>query len=88
MRITDIFLAFPEMIAAIALAGIMGPGTTNLVFAISCVSWTKYARVARGITLTTKEMIYVKAAHFPSLSQPSGKYPDYEFVLDKGSQIQ
>ncbi len=40
MRITDMFLAFPEMVAAIALAGIMGPGDLNLVFAISSVSWT------------------------------------------------
>ena len=70
MRVTDMFLAFPEMIAAIALAGIMGPGDANLVFAISCVSWTRYARVARGITLTTKEMLYVKAARLAGVPSP------------------
>ncbi len=68
MRLTDIFLAFPEVIAAMALAGIMGPGNTNLVFAISCVAWTKFARMARGITLTSREMLYVKAARLSQVS--------------------
>ena len=68
MRLTDMFLAFPEMVAAIALAGIMGPGDLNLVFAISSVSWTKYARMARGITLTRREMLYVKSARLSGVS--------------------
>jgi peptide/nickel transport system permease protein len=68
MRVTDMFLAFPEMVAAIALAGIMGPGDLNLVFAISCVSWTKYARLSRGIALTTREALYVKSARLSGVS--------------------
>ncbi len=68
MRITDMFLAFPEMVAAIALAGIMGPGDLNLVFAISSVSWTKYARLARGIALTSREALYVKSARLSGVS--------------------
>ena len=68
MRITDMFLAFPEMVAAIALAGVMGPGNTNLVFAISCVSWTKYARMVRGVSLTTREALYVKSARLSGVS--------------------
>ena len=68
MRITDMFLAFPEMVAAIALAGIMGPGNLNLIFAISCVSWTKYARLSRGIALTTREALYVKSARLSGVS--------------------
>ena len=63
MRITDMFLAFPEMVAAIALAGIMGGGNLNLIFAISCISWTKYARLSRGIALASSEALYVKSAH-------------------------
>lgn len=38
MPITDMFLAFPEMMAAISLAGIMGPGNLKLIFVISCIS--------------------------------------------------
>lgn len=68
MRITDMFLAFPEMVAAIALAGIMGAGNLNLIFAISCVSWTKYARLSRGIALTTSEALYVKSARLSGVS--------------------
>ena len=68
MRVTDMFLAFPEMVAAIALAGIMGPGNLNLVFAISCVSWTKYARLSRGISLTTREALYIKSARLSGVS--------------------
>ena len=68
MRITDIFLAFPEMVAAIALAGVMGPGNINLIFAISCVSWTKYARMVRGVSLTTREALYVKSARLSGVS--------------------
>ena len=68
MRITDMFLVFPEMVAAIALAGIMASGALNLVFAISCVSWTKYTRVARGIALTTGGALYVKSARLSGVS--------------------
>ncbi len=68
MRVTDMFLAFPEMVAAIALAGIMGPGNLNLIFAISCVSWTKYARLSRGIALTSREALYVKSARLSGVS--------------------
>nr|WP_321398800.1 ABC transporter permease [uncultured Desulfobacter sp.] len=62
MRITDMFLAFPEMVAAIALAGIMGPGSLNLIFAVSCISWTKYARLSRNIALGASQALYVKSA--------------------------
>ncbi|WP_020587195.1 ABC transporter permease [Desulfobacter curvatus] len=68
MRITDMFLAFPEMVAAIALAGIMGPGNLNLIFAISCISWTKYARLSRSIALSAREALYVKSARLSGVS--------------------
>ncbi len=68
MRITDMFLAFPEMVAAIALAGIMGAGNLNLIFAISCISWTKYARLSRSIALASSEALYVKSARLSGVS--------------------
>jgi peptide/nickel transport system permease protein len=69
MRITDVFFSFPEMVAAIAVAGLMGPGTFNLLFALSFVSWMRYARVVRGITLSVREQVYVKSAQLSGVSR-------------------
>ncbi|BBO89517.1 nickel transporter permease [Desulfosarcina ovata] len=62
MRLTDIFFAFPEIVAAMAIAGLMGPGTVNLLLSLSVASWMRYARVVRGITLSVREREYVRAA--------------------------
>ena len=62
MRMTDMFFAFPEIVAAMAVAGVVGPGTLNLLLALSVASWMRYARVVRGITLSVREREYVKAA--------------------------
>lgn len=69
MRIVDIFFSFPEMVAAMAVAGIMGPGTFNLLFALTFVSWMRYARLVRGITLSVKERDYVKSAQISGVSK-------------------
>ena len=69
MRIVDIFLSFPEIIAAMAIAGILGHGAFNLVFAITVVSWMRYARLVRGITLSIKEQDYVKSAMISGVSK-------------------
>jgi peptide/nickel transport system permease protein len=69
MRIVDIFFSFPEIVMAMAIAGLMGPGTLNLLFALSFVSWMRYARVVRGITLSVKERDYVKAAQLSGVSK-------------------
>ncbi len=69
MRITDMFLSFPEIIAALAIAGVLGPNTINLVFALVVVSWMRFARVVRGITLSEKERDYIKAARLSGLSR-------------------
>lgn len=69
MRIADIFLSLPEIVAAMTLAGIMGPGTLNLIFALSVTGWMRYARLVRGITLSVRERDYVKAAQFSGLSR-------------------
>ena len=69
MRITDMFLAFPEIIAALAIAGILGPNTFNLVFALVIVSWMRFARVVRGITLSEKERDFIQAARLSEVSK-------------------
>ena len=62
MRISDVFLAFPGMVFAIAIAGVLGGGLLNAVIALAVISWPKYARIARGQVLTIREMPYIAAA--------------------------
>jgi peptide/nickel transport system permease protein len=62
MRIADIFLAFPGILLAIALAGVLGPNLTNLVIALSVMGWVGYARLVRAQLLTLREREYVAAA--------------------------
>lgn len=61
MRITDIFLAFPRLILALALIAVMGPGIENAVLAIALTAWPPYARVARAETLTVRTSDYIAA---------------------------
>lgn len=62
VRLMDIFLAFPGILLAIALAGLLGPGIENVVFALSVVGWVGYARLARAQTLSLKRREHVLAA--------------------------
>ena len=62
VRIIDIFLAFPGILLAIALAGVMGPGIENVVVALTCVGWVGYARLTRAQVLSIKETDHVTAA--------------------------
>ena len=62
MRIADMMISFPGMILAIAIAGMLGPSLQNGVIAITAVSWTKYARLARSMVLKVKRNLYVEAA--------------------------
>jgi peptide/nickel transport system permease protein len=61
MRVTDIFLAFPKLILALALVAALGPGIENAVMAIALTSWPPYARVARAETLTVRSADYIAA---------------------------
>ena len=61
MRITDIFLAFPKLILALALVAVLGPGVENAVLAIALTSWPPYARLARAETLTVRNSDYIAA---------------------------
>lgn len=62
MRVVDVLLAFPTIIFALALSTMMGTGQMNLIIAITCIQWTRYARMARGETLMLKNAEYVEAA--------------------------
>lgn len=62
MRISDMMISFPGMILAIAVAGIMGGSLVNAVLALTIVSWTKYARLARSLVLKIKRRDFVEAA--------------------------
>ena len=62
MRIADMMISFPGLVLAIAIAGMLGPNLVNAVIAISAVSWTKYARLARSLVLKIKSELYMEAA--------------------------
>lgn len=62
MRIVDVLLAFPGIILALAIAGILGPSLFNVMLALAVVGWTSYARVVRGAVLSVKEKEFVEAA--------------------------
>jgi len=62
MKIIDIFLAFPGILLAIALSGLLGPGIENVVFALSIVGWVGFARLARAQTLSLRQREHVLAA--------------------------
>ena len=62
VRIIDVFLAFPGILLAIALAGILGPGIDNVVIALTAVGWVGFARLSRAQTLSLKHREHVVAA--------------------------
>ena len=62
MRISDMMISFPGMILAIAIAGILGGSLINAIIALTIVSWTKYARLARSMVLKIKKRDFVEAA--------------------------
>jgi peptide/nickel transport system permease protein len=61
MRITDIFLAFPRLVLALAFVAALGAGIENAVLAISLTAWPPYARIARAETLTIRKSDYISA---------------------------
>ena len=63
MRLTDIFLAFPRLILALAFVAALGPGLENAVLAIALTTWSPYARIARAEALTIRNSDFILAAH-------------------------
>ena len=68
MRIADMFLAFPGMVFAIAVAAVLGGGMQNAVIALAAISWPKYARIARTQAMSLKNQPFVDAARLNGLS--------------------
>ena len=62
MRIVDVLLAFPSLVIALAIAGILGPGMINAMIGLVSVWWVGYARVVRGVALSVRERPYIEAA--------------------------
>ena len=68
MRITDIFLAFPRLILALAFVAVLGPGLENAVLAIALTTWAPFARLARAETLTIRNAEHILAARVQGAS--------------------
>ena len=68
MRITDIFLAFPRLILALALVSALGPGIENAVLAIALTTWAPYARIARAETITIRNSEFILATQIQGAS--------------------
>lgn len=69
-RVIDVFMAFPGILLAIALAGILGPGTGNVLIALCAVGWVGFARLARAQTLTLKTRDHVLVARALGTAPP------------------
>jgi peptide/nickel transport system permease protein len=68
MRLTDIFLAFPRLILAMALVAALGPGLENAVLAIAMTTWSPFARIARAEALTIRNSEFILAAQVQGVS--------------------
>jgi peptide/nickel transport system permease protein len=68
MRLTDIFLAFPRLILAMALVAALGPGLENAVLAIAVTTWSPFARIARAEALTIRNSEFILAAQVQGVS--------------------
>jgi peptide/nickel transport system permease protein len=62
MRVTDLFLSFPPLLLAMAIAAALGKGVVNTIVAMAIVWWPKYARLARSLVLVQRSLEYVEAA--------------------------
>jgi peptide/nickel transport system permease protein len=62
VNLIDVLLAFPGLVLALAIAGMLGPGITNVMIALAAVHWVGYARIVRGLVMSIKEKEFVLAA--------------------------
>ncbi len=62
MRLADTVLSFPDIVFAIAIVGILGPGMKNTLIALAVIWWTKYARLTRVLVMGAKNHVYVESA--------------------------
>ncbi|MFO1350245.1 MAG: nickel transporter permease [Gammaproteobacteria bacterium] len=69
MRVTDIFMAFPRLILALAFVAVLGPSVGNAIIAIAITTWPPYARIARAETLTVRNAEFIIAARLQGASR-------------------
>jgi peptide/nickel transport system permease protein len=69
-RVTDILLAFPGLLLAIAVVSVLGPSLANVVFALTLIGWVAYARLVRSQALRVRELEYVLAARASGATTP------------------
>jgi peptide/nickel transport system permease protein len=69
-RISDILMAFPGLLLAIAVVAVLGPSLANVVFALTLIGWVGYARLVRGQVLRVRELEYVQAARALGAATP------------------
>jgi peptide/nickel transport system permease protein len=62
MRLVDILLAFPGIILALVIVGLLGSSMVNLIIALTCVGWVRYARIVRGSILSIKKETFIESA--------------------------
>ena len=67
-RLLEGVMAFPGLILALAIAGVLGPGLENAVLALCLVHWVGYARIVRNMTLSLRERTYVQASRIAGAS--------------------
>lgn len=70
MQMTDVFLAFPGILLAIAFAAVLGAGLSNLILALCITSWVGYARLTRAQVLSLRQRQHVMAAESLGASTP------------------
>lgn len=68
MGLSDVFLAFPGLVLALAVAGVSGGGMPQAVLALAAIGWPKYARLSRRLTVSLKEEPYIDIARMRGLS--------------------
>jgi len=69
-RVSDILMAFPGLLLAIAVVAVLGPSLTNVVLALTLIGWVGYARLARGQVLRVRELEYVQAVRALGAATP------------------
>lgn len=68
MRISDIFMAFPEIVLGVAIVGLLGPNIANAMIAVIAVMWVRFARIARSLSLSLKESDFITTARLSGCS--------------------
>lgn len=71
MRVVDVLLAFPPLVLYLAVVGTLGPGVENVFLALVAIAWADYARVMRGLVLSARERVFVRASR--SLGASDGR---------------